>query len=1155
MAGDFSADWTIRSFRIAQRLHERGEWASYLTDKELPWLKKALETQELWERFISPSPDQWRLRALPTPAFEPRQGSEPEPTNKRPAPADDNSEMNSSEHKSEKRARTGPSAMVESDDDVLSVLSGSDIDMAMWSAGPSLASNAVSPEPTAAEGNHVSRLAPGDMEAAERSLVCAMAGFRARSTIFEHYIAVLCDTGPCSACTDTATARADISYAESALTAEPEQATNGTGLNGINGHSTSAKVPVQPRHIEEDDDYDDDDDDEGGTETDARVYSGTHHVNGTSAKDSTENKDGTETKEVKQRIVIREVYHTLDEIDDMVHEQMEHESQVKKIKDIVEQRAAEPKDMLVNKIGALQNMKNLAQFIDNHRDSVSMSTRELSNLLSEVRPKRSKWANDRRVGQVELYEALEHALNELKAMGEAVQPFLNQVKRKDAPDYYKVIKHPMDLAAMAKNLKSEAYNSKRQFADHLQLIRDNCYTYNTEPGNYYRKSADALLAKAKLLIEAAPDVVVRDKGSGDDAHTEYGDESGTESQSARYGPREGSFADDGTPAPGSVDCSVVGARVSDEQTVQGLSGAVGSMQLDAVPAPRDASAVEQNILRAMSAGGIAQRAVAELADGYERSLADKLWRSKARQQLREYTRQIGGDHVHGFGEHRATVRTGDGMRQFLDSTHEAVAAIGANEAADIARLADTTGLHTVYALAPGDAAEARRRNDELDEARREWLKVADAVDAGRWTFIGECETAAGISQPEALEAQAQRRGVVTWLNDDCEKPVDEPPGANDEQPSIEAYACARFPDNKMWRLMADNLERLRSIRQIDSKIWAAKLNIPIGYLQPGDEPSRPDDDEEAERALVRNVHGDYARQPDPNLPLNMNAQSARQLLHRTSAFMLSHVGFDTATASAMSCLGEFVADFMRNLGRTLRTYSDQHGRTMSAESIVAHTLHANGTEELADLEYYARGEIARYGNKLGDLHKKLTRAYQEVMSEDRPDAAAGDAELEQGDAFVTGNVGGLGDLGDDFFGFKELGLDKELGIDHINVPQRLWHGRSAAPADAPDAELEQLVHPMPPPWPPVSSAQGQIGLLAEFIAEKLLAGQESNEAAALLVEDENQPLRQRYGASRPKAPVPNCLTHPRTHMHVGSGQVVERAAKKRPSKTTKKKAA
>ncbi|PIA19195.1 Bromodomain-containing protein, partial [Coemansia reversa NRRL 1564] len=65
-------------------------------------------------------------------------------------------------------------------------------------------------------------------------------------------------------------------------------------------------------------------------------------------------------------------------------------------------------------------------------------------------------------------------------MGDVAAPFLSQVKRKDAPDYYKVIRQPMDLGTMVRNLRSETYNSKRQFADHLQLVRDNCYTYNTE---------------------------------------------------------------------------------------------------------------------------------------------------------------------------------------------------------------------------------------------------------------------------------------------------------------------------------------------------------------------------------------------------------------------------------------------------------------------------------------------------------------------------------------------------------------------------------------------------------------------------------------------------------------------------------------------------
>ncbi|KAJ2399014.1 Transcriptional activator spt7, partial [Coemansia sp. RSA 2530] len=201
-------------------------------------------------------------------------------------------------------------------------------------------------------------------------------------------------------------------------------------------------------------------------------------------------------------VALHSVFRTLDDMAEVVRDQNLCEGNIRQIKDVMQQRAAEPKDMLVTKLGSLQNMKNLAQFIDNHRDSVNLSTRELSHLLSEVRPKRTKWANDRRVGQVELYDALEHVLNELKNMGEASVPFHYQVKRKDAPDYLKVIKHPMDLAAMAKNLRNEVYNSKRQFFDHLQLIRDNCYTYNTEPGNYYRKSADALLAKARQLMEA-----------------------------------------------------------------------------------------------------------------------------------------------------------------------------------------------------------------------------------------------------------------------------------------------------------------------------------------------------------------------------------------------------------------------------------------------------------------------------------------------------------------------------------------------------------------------------------------------------------------------------------------------------------------------------
>ncbi|ORX68225.1 Bromodomain-containing protein, partial [Linderina pennispora] len=70
-------------------------------------------------------------------------------------------------------------------------------------------------------------------------------------------------------------------------------------------------------------------------------------------------------------------------------------------------------------------------------------------------------------------------------MGAASAPFLTQVKRRDAPDYYEVIENPMDLSTMAKKLRALHYNSKDEFWTDVQQIRDNCYTYNTEPGNVY----------------------------------------------------------------------------------------------------------------------------------------------------------------------------------------------------------------------------------------------------------------------------------------------------------------------------------------------------------------------------------------------------------------------------------------------------------------------------------------------------------------------------------------------------------------------------------------------------------------------------------------------------------------------------------------------
>ena len=156
-------------------------------------------------------------------------------------------------------------------------------------------------------------------------------------------------------------------------------------------------------------------------------------------------------------------------------------------------------------------LKHLIQRIDMKRDMVRASDNQLRTLISEVRKGRSKWASEDRVGQEELYEAAEKVLMELKAMTEYAQPFLQRVSKREAPDYYNVIKNPMDIGSMIKKLKQLHYKSKRDFVDDLNLIWSNCLKYNQDPAHPLRKKALYMRKETDKLTPLIPDLVVRDR--------------------------------------------------------------------------------------------------------------------------------------------------------------------------------------------------------------------------------------------------------------------------------------------------------------------------------------------------------------------------------------------------------------------------------------------------------------------------------------------------------------------------------------------------------------------------------------------------------------------------------------------------------------------
>lgn len=45
-------------------------------------------------------------------------------------------------------------------------------------------------------------------------------------------------------------------------------------------------------------------------------------------------------------------------------------------------------------------------------------------------------------------------------------------------DYFKIVKHPMDMGTIKKKLESTSYHTAQECIDDFRLIFNNCYLYN-----------------------------------------------------------------------------------------------------------------------------------------------------------------------------------------------------------------------------------------------------------------------------------------------------------------------------------------------------------------------------------------------------------------------------------------------------------------------------------------------------------------------------------------------------------------------------------------------------------------------------------------------------------------------------------------------------
>jgi histone acetyltransferase len=129
--------------------------------------------------------------------------------------------------------------------------------------------------------------------------------------------------------------------------------------------------------------------------------------------------------------------------------------------------------------------QGLPQFQEGAPEGITVDPKEVPGL------RESGWTpgieHTTRSGKSAEHTQMQRLLSDLKAHPLA-WAFLNPVNADEVPDYYGVIKRPMDFSTMEHKLETNQYSSLKFFLDDVQLVVDNCKLYNPETSIYHRNA-------------------------------------------------------------------------------------------------------------------------------------------------------------------------------------------------------------------------------------------------------------------------------------------------------------------------------------------------------------------------------------------------------------------------------------------------------------------------------------------------------------------------------------------------------------------------------------------------------------------------------------------------------------------------------------------
>jgi len=210
-------------------------------------------------------------------------------------------------------------------------------------------------------------------------------------------------------------------------------------------------------------------------------------------------------------------------------------------------------------------------------------------------------------------------------------------------------------------------------------------------------------------------------------------------------------------------------------------------------------------------------------------------------------------------------------------------------------------------------------------------------------------------------------------------------------------------------------------------------------------------------------------------------------LQRSVGKVFYHAGFEEFQPAALDSITDLAAEYFQKLCANLVAYSQSPKAPASnmptvpgkapaeltatgkeamsfrpactPEEAILHSLHTTGID-LESLEWYVEEDVNRLGTKLSTMHERMKATLADHLRPALNDGSQdGSASFNDGsEQFVGGDF--AEDIDEDFFGFKELGLDKEFGLASLSVPLHLLQNRMFSANQAQNTKYD-----FPGPYP------------------------------------------------------------------------------------------